>query len=115
MSSSPQLVGAPDLDLSGMRREKLARIQTEMSRQGLAALWLLGPGHLRYVLGSVLWPTDAARGALQRPSLLITPNEEAPHLFTPYPEIAPRDHPSDQLHAPLADQGCGRAPDRRPF
>ena len=31
------------LELAGMRRAKLAKLQAEMERQGAESLWLLGP------------------------------------------------------------------------
>jgi Xaa-Pro dipeptidase len=89
------------LDLVGLRSDKLARVKAEMSRRGLDALWLLGPGHLRYVVGSAVLPADGARATHERASLLVARDSEHPHLFTPYPEAAPPELPAHFVHPPL--------------
>jgi Xaa-Pro aminopeptidase len=89
------------LDLEALRGEKLSRVKAEMSRRGLDALWLLGPGHLRYVVGSAVVPADGARATHERASLVVARDSEHPHLFTPYPEAAPSEIPAEFVHAPL--------------
>ena len=61
-----RLVEEPTIDLAGMQRAKRQRLRAEMDRRGVDALWLMGPGHLRYAVGSGLLPTDAGRGTCQR-------------------------------------------------
>jgi Xaa-Pro aminopeptidase len=89
------------LDLVGLRSDKLMRVKAEMSRRGLDALWLLGPGHLRYVVGSAVLPADGARATHERASLVVAQGSEHPHFFTPYPEAAPPELPAEFVHAPL--------------
>ena len=91
----------PAIDLARMRREKHRRLQSEMERRGLAALWLNAPGHVRYALGPAVLPCDAGRATYQRVSVLVVRGRPEPHLFTPYPEGAPEDLPESSLHPPL--------------
>jgi Xaa-Pro aminopeptidase len=84
-----------------MRREKHARITAAMEQDGIEALWLMGPGNIRYLIGSAVLPADAARSALQPAALLILRDQAEPHLFTPYPSAAPDDLPGAFVHPPL--------------
>jgi Xaa-Pro aminopeptidase len=72
-----------------------------MDREGIEALWLMGPGNIRYVIGSAVLPADAARAAQQPAALLILRGLEEPHLFTPYQSAAPVDLPEAHVHPPL--------------
>ena len=92
---------SPALDLPRMRRARHARLLEEMDKQGIEALWLLGPGHLRYAVGATVLPTDSGYATYQRPAALITRHSDAPHLFTPQPEGAPPELPAECIHAPL--------------
>lgn len=89
------------LDLVALRREKHVRITAAMEQAGIEALWLMGPGNIRYAVGSVLLPADAARGALRPVTLVILRDQDEPHLFTPYPSAAPDDLPKAFVHPPL--------------
>lgn len=103
----------PDsVDLPGMRENKQARVRALLERRGIEALWLLGPGHLRYLVGSAGLPADAGRGGYERASLVMTAGAGFPHLFTPYPETAPPELPPEFVHAALdyeSEVGVARA------
>ena len=101
MSDAAPLFGDSSLDLAGMRRRNLAGLQAELDTQGIDALWLLGPGHLRYLVGSSVLPCDGARQTWLRSSLVVSHDSDFPHLFTPTPEGAPPELPADFVHPPL--------------
>jgi Xaa-Pro aminopeptidase len=109
---APVRLEEPALDLVRMRRERHARLQREMEQRGLAALWLSGPGHVRYALGPAVMACDAARATYQRVAALVVRGADAPHLFTPYPEGAPPELPSPCIRPPLyleSDAGVAAA------
>src|SRR5579864_2288914 len=87
-------------DLARMRRERMARLQEQLSAQGLAGLVLLQPSAVSYASGAHFPAGDAGRAALFRPVVVVAAGDDAPHLYTPYPEGAPPDLPADHLHGP---------------
>jgi Xaa-Pro dipeptidase len=87
-------------DLARMRRERMARLQEQLSAQGLAGLVLLQPSAVSYASGAHFPAGDGGRAALFRPVVVVVAGDNAPHLFTPYPEGAPPDLPADHLHGP---------------
>jgi Xaa-Pro aminopeptidase len=87
-------------DLAGMRRERMARLQEQLSAQGLAGLVLLQPSAVSYASGAHFPAGDGGRAALFRPVVIVVAGDGSPHLFTPYPEGAPPDLPADHLHGP---------------
>ncbi|MBW2292489.1 MAG: aminopeptidase P family protein [Deltaproteobacteria bacterium] len=89
------------LDLPGLLRAKRERLQAEMNRRGVEALWLFGPGHLRYLLGAAVLPSDAGRTHHQRTAALLRADAPCPHVFTPNPEQLPAEIPDDFIHPPL--------------
>ena len=90
-----------DLDLARMRRERHARLQAEMRRHGLDAVLLLTTGNVMYATGARHVMADNGRSYQLRNIALVLADSPAPHLFTPLPEGAPPDLPSDHLHAAL--------------
>jgi Xaa-Pro aminopeptidase len=89
------------LDLVRMRRERHARLQTEMQRRGVGAALLLTSGNVFYATGAHVVPSDNARTYHQRTIALVVAGDEHPHLFTPYTEGAPPELPADHVHPPL--------------
>jgi Xaa-Pro dipeptidase len=87
-------------DLARMRRERMARLQAQLSTQGLAGLVLLWPSAVSYATGAHSPGADSGRAGLFRPVAVVVSGDAAPHLFTPYPEGAPSDLPADHLHEP---------------
>src|SRR5579864_7190977 len=87
-------------DLARMRRERMARLQEQLSAQGLAGLVLLQPSAVSYASGAHFPAGDGGRAALFRPVVVVVAGDDAPHLFTPYPEGAPPDLVADHLHGP---------------
>jgi Xaa-Pro aminopeptidase len=84
-----------------MRRERHERVQAQLEELGLDGLLLLGSGGVSYATGSALPGADSARASLLRTVALVVRGDDAPHLFTPYPEGAPPELPADHVHPPL--------------
>jgi len=90
-----------ELDLARMRRERAARLQRAMEREGLDALLLLTSGSVLYATGAWMPAVDNGRATHQRVGALVLRGEGFPHLFTPYAEGAPPELPAGNLHPPL--------------
>ncbi len=90
-----------ELDLARMRAERFAKIQAEMEREGLDALYLLTSGSVLYAAGAWMLAADNGRAAFERTTTLIVRGDDYPHVFTPYPEGAPPELPRDHLHGPM--------------
>ena len=88
------------LDLGRMRRDRLAKVQAGMEGTGFDALVLSGNSAVRYVSGADVMNVEVSRTPYE-PTIAGRAAEGQPHLFTPYPEGAPPDLPSDHVHAPL--------------
>ena len=84
-------------DLARMRRERHARLQAELERQGLDGLVLLGPSAVSYATGAVAPGSDSGRAMLLRPVAVVVRGDPEPFLFTPYPDGVPADHPADRV------------------
>ncbi len=87
-------------DLARMRRERMARLQEQLSAQGIAGLVLTQPSAVSYASGAHFPAGDSGRAALFRAVVVVVAGDNAPHLYTPYPEGAPPDLPADHLHGP---------------
>jgi len=94
--------GAPDL--ARMRRDRGRRLREEMARQEVDALLLLGRSNVNYATGAASLNADAGRIHLQPCVALVTRDDPAAHLFTPYPEGAPPELAADHLHEPLCPE-----------
>ena len=90
--ASPAMVH--ELDLARMRRERVAKIQAQMEREGLDALYLLTSGNVLYAGGAWMLAADNGRAAFERTTTLIVRGDDHPHVFTPYPEGAPPELPA---------------------
>src|SRR5262245_32393817 len=90
-----------ELDLARMRRERFAKLQGAMEREGIDALLLLTSGSVPYATGAWRLAADNGRATHRRVGALVVQGEAAPHLFTPSPEGAPPELPADHLHPPL--------------
>jgi len=100
MQSTVAQPSAPaDLDLTRMRRDRLAKLVVAMDEHAMDALVLSGTGNVHYAVGSTSMASDAGR-AFQEPTIAIV-TRKGPHLFTPYPEGAPPELPADQVHGSL--------------
>jgi len=114
---APPLVGREgerslvDLDLARMRRERGERLREQMVLQGVPAALLFGGGDVQYAVGPETLAGDAARAAHLRTAALVVADDPHPHLFTPYPEGAPPELPTDHVHPALyteSDDGVVR-------
>ncbi|HEY2430057.1 MAG TPA: Xaa-Pro peptidase family protein [Acidimicrobiales bacterium] len=88
-------------DLPAMRRQRQAKLQSQLAAQGLDGLLLLGTSAVAYATGALMPGVDSGRAALLRPVAVVVAGDGTPHLFTPYPEGAPPELPADHLHGPL--------------
>jgi Xaa-Pro dipeptidase len=89
-------------DLPRMRRERGARLRSEMADKGIDALILLGNANVSYATGAS-WPlSDAGRGNVERPVAVVLVDDEMPHLFTPFLADAAGELglDDDHLHGP---------------
>ncbi len=89
-------------DLVRMRRERGARLRSEMIDKGVDALILLGNSNVSYATGAT-WPlSDGGRGNVERPVAVVLVDDEMPHLFTPFLEDATVSLAldDDHLHGP---------------
>ena len=100
MQLPPPLSETSDVDLARMRRERVAKLQAEMERLEVDALVLSGSGNVAYSTGATQMTVDVSR-AIQEPTMTVLLRHGQPHLFTAYPEGAPRDLPDDRVHPPL--------------
>ncbi len=100
MQGSAQEAGP---DLARMRRDRQAKLASEMERQGIDALVLSGTGNVHYATGARWLTSDAGRASCE-PAVAVVTREGPPHLFTAYPEGAPPDLPADRLHGPLSPE-----------
>ena len=100
-------------DLDRMRRDRIAKVRSIMSEQGLDALVLLGNTNVVYATGAT-WPLgDPGRANFEQPVAVVLADDEWPHLFTPLPDDPGL--PADHVHGPLyldLDEGV-RALDAR--
>jgi Xaa-Pro dipeptidase len=100
VAQAGRIARSPDLDR--MRRERVSRIRSIMSEQGLDALVLVGNTNVVYATGAI-WPlADAGRTIFEQPVAVVLADDETPHLFSP---IRTDDRlravlPEDHLHGP---------------
>src|SRR5689334_25063559 len=88
-------------DLVRMRRERFARLQSELSSRGMDGLVLLGSSSVAYATGAAMPAQDGDRAALFRPVAIVVKGESAPHLYTFQGDGVPTDLPDDHRHGPL--------------
>jgi Xaa-Pro dipeptidase len=110
MLSHPK-VGTEDegLDLARMRRERQARLRSEMEQRGVGALVLLGTSAVQYAVGAGHVVADASHAASERVIAVMVAGDELPHLYTPYPEGCPAELVNGHCHPPLypaSDEGA---------
>lgn len=71
----------PAVDVARMQRERHARLQAEMARQGVEAMVLLHAPHVGYATGLPGRGVDVTVAAFDRPVAVVVAGEERPHLF----------------------------------
>ncbi len=89
------------LDLARMRRDRREKLLAAMAGQEIDGLVLVGQNNVAYAVGARVPAAEPARAAHRRPVAVLT-RDDAPHLFTAFPEGAPPELPADHVHAPLA-------------
>jgi Xaa-Pro aminopeptidase len=91
-----------DLDLARMRRERHRKVVDALDAQGLAAAVMLGQPAVAYAVGARAPAADAARAAHQRMVAVVTNGDDAPHLYTAFPEGVPPELPAGHVHGALS-------------
>jgi Xaa-Pro dipeptidase len=100
VADSSTVAGLPvpdNPDLGRMNRDRVARLQAEMERNGVDGLLLLGTGNVSYATGALAPAGDSSRSLIARPVALVVRGVEAVQLYTPYPEGAN----AGSVHAPV--------------
>ena len=103
----------PELDLARMRRARHRKLVDLMEAQGLAGLVLLGQNNVAYATGAAVPAADPARASARRTVAILTPDDEAPHVFTAFPEGAPPELPTGPPPRAAAGRMGGRGPGAR--
>lgn len=91
----------PAPDVARMHRSRRDKLQAELERNGLGALVLAGTNAVAYATGANVPALDSGRAGLMRSVAIVVGGDPFPHLFTPFPEVAPVDLPADHLHPGL--------------
>ncbi len=92
-------VAIPDKpDLTRMRRERFARLQTEMATQGLDGLVLVTSSAVTYATGVAMPAMDGDRAALFRAVAIVVRGEAMVHLYSMVADAVPL---GVHLHPPL--------------
>jgi Xaa-Pro aminopeptidase len=99
MLAAAEIQGSPDL--ARMRRDRYARVQTELNTRGLDGLLLLGGSNVEYATGARVLTADAGRAAMFRTVAYVARDDPFPHVFAPYPEGLPPELPADHAHPAL--------------
>ncbi len=97
-------------DLRRMRSQRVDKLQLQMVANRLDGLLLLGTSAVAYATGAVAPAADASHAIYSRSIAVLAATDPFPHLFTPYPEGAPPEMPSDHVHSswyPELDEGVG--------
>jgi Xaa-Pro aminopeptidase len=89
------------LDLARMRRERHRKLVDLIDAQGLTGLVLLGQNNVAYATGATVPAADPARASALRSVAILTPGDDAPHVFTAFADGAPPELPDDHLHEQL--------------
>jgi Xaa-Pro aminopeptidase len=89
------------LNLARMRRERYAKLQAQMEQRGIGAMALILPGNVAYAAGARAAMADGERACFERNVVIAVRGQNAPHLFTAYPEGAPPELPADRVHPAL--------------
>ena len=69
------------IDVGRMGRERHARLQAEMARQGVEAALLLHGPNVAYATGQVEPGVDVSNAVFERPVALVVAGEDRPHLL----------------------------------
>lgn len=91
-----------ELDLARMRRERRAKLQSGMADQGIGALLLTGGAGTQYAAGAAVMPADSGRAHHEATVVLLVAGDDAPHVFTHYPDGVPPELPADHVHEPAS-------------
>jgi Xaa-Pro aminopeptidase len=97
------------IDAGRMRRERHARLQAEMARQGVEVALLLHGPNVAYATGRPVRGVDASHAAFERPVALVVAGEDRPHLLADDidPALDVECHPAVW---PELDEGAARLP-----
>jgi Xaa-Pro aminopeptidase len=85
-----------DIDAGRMARERHARLQSEMARQGVEVALLLHAPNVTYATGRAVRGVDVSCATFERPVALVVAGEDRPHLLADEidPALAVEGHPA---------------------
>ncbi len=89
------------LDLARMRRDRRARLVSEMHARGIGTLLLTGTSTVQYGVGDVRPVADASHALYEQCAAVLIAGDDLPHLFTPFPDRCPPELVVDHCHPPL--------------
>lgn len=96
-------------DLVRMHAERVVKLRAEMERAGVSGLVLLGTSNVCYATGALAPGADSSRALIARPVAVLDAAGGAAHLYTPYPDGVPEDHPPERVLGPVlvdCDEGA---------
>jgi Xaa-Pro dipeptidase len=77
------------IDAGRMRRERHARLQAEMARQGVEVAVLLHGPNVAYATGRAVRGVDVSHAVFERPVALVVAGEDTPHLLAEHIDRTP--------------------------
>jgi Xaa-Pro aminopeptidase len=77
------------VDVARLHRERHARLQAEMARQGVEVAVLLHGGNVAYATGAPTRAIDVTQATFERPVAVVVAGEERPHLLADLDATAP--------------------------
>lgn len=86
------------LDLTRMRRDRIAKLDAAMGAAGVDVLLLCGQNNVTYATGARVPAADHLRASWWRAVAILERGASWPHLFTDFPEGAPVEMPIEFLH-----------------
>jgi Xaa-Pro dipeptidase len=87
-----------ELDLTRMRRDRIAKLGAAMEAAAVDVLVLCGQQNVSYATGARVPAADHLRSAWWRAVAVFERGAPRPHLYTDFPEGAPPEWPDEFLH-----------------
>ena len=87
-----------ELDLTRMRRDRVAKLGAAMEAAKIDSLLLCGQQNVAYATGARVPAADHVRAAWWRAVAVLERGAPWPHLYTDFPEGAPPEWPDEFLH-----------------
>jgi Xaa-Pro aminopeptidase len=99
-----------ELDLTRLRRDRVAKLGAAMEAADVDTLVLCGQQNVAYATGARMPAADHMRAAWWRAVAVLERDRPWPHLYTDFPEGAPAELPDEFLHRAIeVETGAGAA------